>query len=93
MSFGDQMGNIASELSRAVMFHRRGDADFLRPSLWRALELIELTIDAQGKGARTRELCRFREVVGAWYCGSEEYRASLEWLARYSLDFALMERK
>lgn len=86
------MGNIASELSRAAMFHRRDDGDFLRPSLLRALELIELTIDAQERGARTRELCRFREVVAAWYCGSEEYRTPLEWLAEYSLEFALVGR-
>ena len=87
MPFQKQMGNIGSELSRALRFHKQQDAAYLQSSLWRALELIGLTIDAQAGNSRTWELCRFREVVCDWYCGSGVYRVSPEYLANYALDF------
>ncbi len=45
--FPRQMGNIASEISRAAGFSERNDVKYLEGSLLRTLELIEHTIDAQ----------------------------------------------
>ena len=87
LTFPKQMGNIASELSRASHFQGQGDSRLTESSLWRAIELIELTIDAQGSSVKTRELCRFREVVCDWYCRTGIYPIQPEALTKYALSF------
>lgn len=87
------MGNIASELSRAVRFKKQNEIEHMNSSLWRLLDLFDLTIGDKKNSSRTRELCRFKEVLCDWYCQTEVYQVNLESLKNYSLNFALLARK
>jgi len=93
MTFYQQMGNIASELSRAVKFKKQNDLKHMNSSLWRLLELFDLTISDKKNKYRTKELCRFKEVLSDWYCQTDVYQVNLESLKNYSLNFAMLARK
>ena len=87
------MGNIASEISRAIKFKEEKDADHMKSSLWRLLELVDLTIDDQKNKPRLKELCRFKEVLSDWYCQTNVYSVNPESLKEYCLNFAMLARK
>jgi hypothetical protein len=91
--FYEQMGNIASELSRAIKFKEANDIQRMDSSLWRLLELVDLTIDDQKNRSRLRELCRFKEILGDWYSEMKVYDVKPESLLNYALDFAMLARK
>ncbi len=93
LPFDQQMGNIASELSRAIKFKNQNDMEHMNASLCRLLELIGLTVDDQRNSARLRELCRFKEVLSDWYCQTHVYQVNPESLKTYALNFALAGRR
>ena len=93
LNFYEQMGNIASELSRAIKFKDENDAERMDLSLWRLLELVDLTIDDGKNKLRLRELCRFKEVLGDWYSRTKVYDVTPESLLNYALNFAMLARK
>jgi len=92
-SFYQQMGNIASELSRAVHFEKNVDTAHLKAAQLRLIELVDLTIDDPKNIKRLKELCRFKEVLGDWYWDSNQYGFKPEFLKNYAMDFALSQRK
>ena len=63
MTMFEQMGNIGSEVGRALSAKRRGDQSSMRGALYRGLDLIDATAElwAQEKSPRTTELLRARE--------------------------------
>ena len=93
LTFYQQMGNIASELSRAIKFKDQNDAEHMNSSLWRLLELMDLTIDDEKNRSKLRELCRFKEVLSDWYCQTKVYDIDPESLKTYALNFAMLARK
>lgn len=93
LSFYQQQGNIASELSRAITFQNQNDHERMNSSLWRLLELVDLTIDDAKNKLRLRELCRFKEVLSDWYCRTKVYDIKPESLLNYALEFAMLTRK
>ena len=93
LTFYQQLGNVASELSRAIKFKDHDDIEHMNSSLWRLLELLELTIDDRKNKSRLRELCRFREVLCDWYCQTRLYDVDPESLKNYALNFAMLARK
>lgn len=92
-TFYQQLGNIASELSRAVKFKNQNETAHLDASLWRLLELLDLTISDRKNRSRLRELCRFKEVLSDCYCRTHVYDVDLESLKNYSLNFAMLAGK
>ena len=93
LTFYQQMGNIASELSRAIKFKNQNDTEHMNFSLMRLMELMDLTIDDKKNKSRLRELCRFKEVLSDWYCQTHVYDVDPESLKSYSLNFAMMARR
>lgn len=63
MTIFEQMGNIASEVGRALAAKRQGDQQRLRGALYRGLDLFDATADAWAgqKSPRVREILRARE--------------------------------
>ncbi len=93
LTFYQQMGNIASELSRAIKFKNQNDVERMNSSLWRLLELMDLTTDDEKNKSRLKELCRFKEVLSDWYSQTHVYDVNPESLKSYSLNFAMMARR
>lgn len=92
LSLAEQLGNVGSEVSRAVRWKNKDDSLFEKTVI-RALELLDLTIgDARWKG-RLKELTRLREFLcDAWLDGAE-HGTQFQDLDRYLLQFAIAARK
>lgn len=91
LSLAEQLGNIGSEVSRALHW-RDKDEDLFRGAVERALELLDLTLgDSRWRG-RLKEIARAREVFCDAVLGGKEYQNSLEDLDRYFFHFAMAAR-
>ncbi len=62
MPFSLQLGNIGSEVSRALKWQAKGKEKLMNSAIDRALELFDLSIDATREHGELRELCRARET-------------------------------
>ena len=92
-SLAEQLGNVGSEVERAIRARAAGDKGRFESAFERALELLALTIaDDRWAGPRRREICRTREVVCDALHGDNEYHSSDESLAKYFLEFAITAR-
>jgi hypothetical protein len=95
LSLAEQLGHVGSEISRAVRWTSR-NPDVARGALWRALELLDLTLaDPRllAAPARVREIARAREVVADFFAGSNEYRSTAASLQKYFDAYALAARR
>ena len=95
LSLSDQLGNVGSEISRATAWMSR-NPDVGRRALYRALELLDLTLDDprhRQSPARLREFSRTREVVVDFFAGSNEYGSSAAGILRYFDAYARAARR
>lgn len=95
LSVCEQMGNIGSEISRAVRWTSR-NPDLAQGALYRALELIDLTLadpSLRKEPCRLREIARVRELVVDFFAGSNRYGSSADGLQRYFDAYAFAARR
>jgi hypothetical protein len=89
------LGNVGSEVGRAVRWQSR-NPDVSRGALYRALELLDLTLadprTRQSRG-RLREIARAREVVVDFLAGSNEYGSTGPSLQKYFDAYAVAARR
>lgn len=83
MTLANQMLNIGSEISRANKWRTKGKEEQVEKAVYRALELIDLTIDAQRGKHSLKEFLRLREVVCDYYLGENEWHTDGKSLQRY----------
>ena len=91
LSLCEQLGNVSSEVSRALRWKSR-NRRIATGAIHRALELMDLTLaDPRYRSSvtRLRELARTREVLVDFLLGSNEYRSTDESLNRYFDAYAL----
>lgn len=88
MSLAEQMLNIGSEISRANRWKSKGNEEQCRNAVYRALELISLTIDAQRGKHALGEFTRLYEVVADYYLCDNDYRSDGVSLQKYFDAFA-----
>jgi hypothetical protein len=94
LSLAEQLGNVGSEISRAVKWTGR-NPELARGALERALELIDLMLDDprhRQSPARLREIARAREVVVDFFDGPNQYHSTAAGLQRYFDAYALAAR-
>lgn len=92
-SLAEQLGNVGSEVGRALNWERRGNMDLANKARERALELLDLTaIDKRWQSARKREILRAREVVCDYWWGNNIYCSTAENLEKYFMVFAFYAR-
>lgn len=91
-----QMGNIGSEISRALRWKSKDNRERMTACVDRALELLDLSLRwaqreqnrAEHPGA-LRELTRLREVICDYFLCDNAYAADADGLLRYFDQFAL----
>ena len=94
LSLAEQLGNVGSEIGRAINAATRNDGERFEGALSRALELFDLTLaDPRWRGVRLREICRAREVACDFLVGSNAYGSTASSLDAYFLQFALAARR
>jgi hypothetical protein len=94
LSLVEQLGNIGSEVSRAVRWQAR-NPEMAQGALYRALELFALTLDDprhRRSPARLREIARAREVVADFFAGPNQYGSTGPSLQKYFDAFAMAAR-
>lgn len=91
LSLMEQLGNIGSEISRALNW-RDKDQKSYENAIDRALELLDLTISDPRWQNRLKEIVRTRELLCDAILGGKEYKTSLSDLDRYFFHFALAAR-
>ena len=82
MPLSMQMLNIGSEISRANRWKAKGNQNQVERAVFRALELIDLTIEAQRGKHNLKESTRMRETVCDYYLGDNFYRSNGEQIQR-----------
>ena len=90
MSIFEQMGNIGSDVDRAINWRNKGDLEMSKQAFYRALELFDFTIaDKKHRGTgRLREILRARECLVDYFMGDNEYRSTDETMKDYFYRFA-----
>lgn len=73
LSFMEQMANIGSEVERALNWQAKNNAAYSQQAFERALELVDLTLDAVTGCARLKELARLREVLVDYFFGTNRF--------------------
>ena len=90
LSLCEQLGNIGSEVNRAIK--ARDNPIRLENAFIRGLELFDLTISDPRLRGRLKELLRARELFCDAIFGGQEYGTSLEDLNKYFYHFAVAAR-
>jgi hypothetical protein len=91
LSLMDQLGNIGSEVSRAIKWRGRDEKNYVG-AVERCLDLFDLTLSDPRWTGRRKEICRAREVFCDIVYGESQYGTTLEDLDRYFTWFALVAR-
>lgn len=93
LAFLEQMANIGSEVERALTWRSRRQAAYAQQAFERALELIDLSLEAATSPARLKELARVREALVDDLAGEHRYGSSDASWTRYFLPFAYAARR
>jgi hypothetical protein len=94
-SLAEQLGNIGSEVSRAIRWSTKNPETALA-ALYRGLELLDLMLDDprhRQSVARLREIARAREVVVDFVAGANEYGSTGPSVQKYFDQFARAARR
>ena len=93
LSLMEQLGNLGSEVDRALRAHQQGRAQRFEHALDRALELLDLTAnDPPWRGHRRREVLRAREQFCRVFFDERVEAGLAEYLSKYFLQFAVAAR-
>ena len=92
LSLLEQLGNIGSEVGRALQAKNSGNESRINGALDRALELFDLMISDPKNRMRLKELCRAREVVCDFFFGDNIYKSDPKSLEGYFMVFAIAAR-
>ena len=94
LSLLEQLGNVGSEVSRAIRWRSR-NPELFQGAFYRALELMDFTLaDPRHRQslARLREMARTREVMVDFFAGSNQYGSNAVGLQKYFDAYALAAR-
>lgn len=73
----EQLANVGCDVDRVIRWRDRGNEENSTASLYRALELLDLTVaDPKNRGAKRRELLRVREGLVDYFLYDNEYGSS-----------------
>lgn len=90
LSIEDQLGNVGSDVYRAFQWQKKGNQEYFQAAFYRALELMDLTIQDPRWKKRLRELCRARESICDYFLGNNEFKSTPESLQNYFDYFAVI---
>jgi len=76
LSLVEQMANVGSEISRALNWQKKGNDQYCKRAVSRALELLSLTLDAITVGSHYKELTRLKEAIIDYFYGKNQFCSS-----------------
>jgi len=93
LSLSEQLGNVGSEVSRALNWRNKGRIDYSLEAVNRALKLLDMTLGAGHSFPRLKEIARVREALVDYFYGSNIYGSSDTLWRKYFDYFAYAARK
>ena len=93
LPFLEQMANVGSEVERALNWRAKHHAAYAERAFERALELLDLTLDAAGGLARRKELARVREALVDYFVGNNGWASTEHSWKRYFMAFTYAARR
>lgn len=86
----EQLGNVGSDVERAIRWRNKGDLESSHCALECALELLDLTIeDPKNQSERQLELTLVRKFLIDFFRGNNQYAFTDEYWQNYFDFFAL----
>ncbi len=93
LSLAEQMGNIGSEVGRALSWRKKGNAEYSEKAFVRSLELLGFTLaDERWRGPKRKEIARVRESWCEFITEKTSTDGSDSGWFRYFDHFAVMAR-
>ena len=94
-SLMEQLANVGSEVERALNWREKGNMEYSRLALERALELLGLTIGDPRHRSRLKEMTRLREALLDFFLGDNEFRSTERswWADLYAFAIAAAAQK
>jgi hypothetical protein len=93
LSFIEPMASVRNEVERARKWREKGNEEYSRLALERALDLIDLTFGSVKGYGRFRELARVREGLVDFFLGENEYASAGGSWCCYFAPFAFAARR
>jgi hypothetical protein len=93
LPFLDQMAHIGSEVERALNWRAKGNTAYSLQAAERALELLDLSLDAVRGSSRLKEIARIREAFVDYFIGVNQYNSTEESWRKYFAGFTYAARR
>lgn len=93
LNFVTQMANIGSEVERAISWKSKDNKLYSQKAFYRALDLIDLTIECLSRTTGLRELTRLRELLVDYFAGKNDYSSTDDSWRKYFYAFNFSARK
>lgn len=75
-SLVEQMANIGAEVGRAINWRKKGKEEIWKNAFYRALELIDFTVDDPKNKNSLKEILRVRELLVDYFAGENIYHST-----------------
>ena len=83
LSFLEKMGNIGSEVCRAIKWKEKQNKKYAELAFLRSLELIDLSLNSTLTYSQLRELARSREAWVDFFYYDNQYNTTAEQWTKY----------
>ena len=91
LCLAEQMANIGSEVERAINWREKNN-DYSKQAIFRALELLSLSIDDPKNKTRLKEITRLYEVLVDYFLFDNQYSSTDVLWRNYFLPFNWLAR-
>lgn len=90
-SIHEQMANIGAEVGRAISWRNKKNNEMSKNAFYRALELIDFTVDDNKNINSLKEILRMRELLVDYLMGDNIYHSTdIDWEKYfYQFNFAV----
>jgi hypothetical protein len=86
------MANIGAEVGRTTLWRKKGNKAMSKNAFYRALELIDFSIDDPKNKNSLKEILRVRELLVDYFCGDNIYHSTDRGWEKYFYYFNLAAR-
>jgi hypothetical protein len=91
-SIHEQMANIGAEVGRTLSWRKKGNEKMKMNAFYRALELIDFSIDEDKNKKSLKEILRMRELLVDYLMGDNIYKSTDKGWEKYFYYFNIAAR-
>lgn len=91
-SRSEQMANIGAEVGRAINWRKKANAEMSKNAFYRALELLDFTINDSKNKSSLGEILRVRELLVDYFNGDNMYHSTDQLWEKYFYYFNIAVR-